>query len=170
MDLIIAIQLGLNTLLTIANLYYLYSFYKLEHKKFHLMMFGLLQVCFAMVIAACWIYTEYLKEQSNKALYYTGDGLWHISQILNNMVHSLFVIKLWVISRKLAQSIDNKAIVLLVAQLVSCALFELPTILYDNIVSIHQIAWMPFFANAVDSIPLFSIAFILIDSFLTMKT
>jgi hypothetical protein len=128
-------------------------------------MFVLLQVCFAMAIAACLSITEYLKEQSNIALYYTADGLMQVSYILNNMVHSLFVIKLWVISRKLAQSIDNKAIVLLVAQLVSCALFELPSILWDNIVSIHQIAWMLFFADAVGSIPLFSIAFILIDSF-----
>jgi MFS-type transporter involved in bile tolerance (Atg22 family) len=76
MNLIIAIQLGLNTLLTIANLYYLYSFYKLELKKFHLMMFGMLQVCFAMVIAAYLISIELLKEQSNKALYFTGDGLY----------------------------------------------------------------------------------------------
>ena len=59
-----------------ANFYYLYSFYKLENKKFHLMMFGLLQVCFAMVIAACWIFIELLKEQSNKALYYTSDGFY----------------------------------------------------------------------------------------------
>jgi hypothetical protein len=67
MDLETGIQLGLYTCLIIANFYYLYSFYRLENKRFHQMMFGLLQVCFAMAIVAYLIYVEYLKEQSNIA-------------------------------------------------------------------------------------------------------
>jgi hypothetical protein len=75
MELFTAIQLGLYSFLFMANFYYLYSFHKLENKKFHLMMFGLLQVCFAMAIAGYLFYVEYLKEQSKIVLYFTALGL-----------------------------------------------------------------------------------------------
>jgi hypothetical protein len=86
-------------------------------------MFGLLQVCFTLAIVGFCIESEFDKDPSDITLFYYAVIFCEISIVLDQMAHSLFAVKMWVISRKLEDSIDNKAYVLLVAQLVSCALF-----------------------------------------------
>ncbi len=89
----------LYTSLSIFNFtYLLIRIIKLNQKKFHFLMFGILQTCYC-----CYI-LEYVTVDYNYTFAFCFNEFWYLS---NEMVHSIFAIKYWVLSRKISEFVTK---------------------------------------------------------------
>lgn len=127
----IAVQatfLAVNIILTFSNMYYyLYRrILKLDNRRFHLMMFILIQVSFSAEIIFIGLYiTQLCNNQSYDVLMY---GTFAVSWMIQNIVHSIFATKYWVVSRKVNELMSmkndpwlwHKSVVLLYGQIAFC--------------------------------------------------
>ena len=88
--------------LTILNFWYLITrIRKLEQKCFHLTMFLLLQICYSSYILE---YIIYLTFTNYLAIVLTYNTFY----LTNEIVHSIFVIKYWALSKKISSVVQNK--------------------------------------------------------------
>ena len=98
----------LYSIATMANFVYLYRIMKLEQKRFHLMMFLILQICYFSYI------TEYaiIYFLLHNGYEFTGnlvvDWSGNIWYLMMNIAHSIFVIKYFVISLKICETMKEE--------------------------------------------------------------
>lgn len=159
------------SILSLINIYYFVArIIKLEYKNFHILMFVLLQICYTTYIAE-WviIYIQHSFEKSNIAYY-----LSIISFSANELLHSVFVCKFWLISRKINnvihktfdELVDIKALVLLIgllAVIISSIVLE---IIQNNDSNAFNNAYL---VTAYYSLPPFLNIAILSHSFFTLR-
>lgn len=160
------------SLLSLVNIYYFVArIRKLDHKSFHLTMFVLLQICYTTYIAEWAIIYQANNYAPSNIPYYLST----ISFSANELLHSIFVCKFWLLSRKINNvmhktidsTLDKQAKVLLIvllAVIISSIVLETINNNYPNV-----------FMNNADIItgyyclpPFLNIA-VLSHSYLTLK-
>ena len=100
----------LYSIATIANFVYLYCIMKLEQKRFHIMMFLILQICyFSYITEYSIIYFvvhngfEFIGKLNIVAEW--SGNIWYL---MMNIAHSIFVIKYFVISLKICETMKEE--------------------------------------------------------------
>ena len=86
-----------------VNLWYLSYICKLDNKKFHLMMFCSLQVCYFLRISQFSV--QFI---THTYISISSTILYTLSFMLTMIIHSIFVIKYWVLSKKIFSVISNQ--------------------------------------------------------------
>ena len=77
---------------------------KLEQKNFHIMMFVILQISYIALITE-WIITYNYGYPNENLMIYVCAFIWELTMLI---AHSIFVIKYYIISLKIAELLNNK--------------------------------------------------------------
>jgi hypothetical protein len=102
----------LNTIQIFTNLVYLFKYIvKLDQKRFHYLMVALLTGYAIFNLGYCvtfllMYYTNFTLQQDMK-LYYSGNWFYTIGTTQEYLAHSIFVIKYWVVAKKVTSIVTN---------------------------------------------------------------
>jgi hypothetical protein len=95
------------------------------------------------------------------------------ANVLDYSVHSIFVVKYWVIAKKLQypdQNVETKSKLVYYGQLVLCVLAVIPQTYYGCHVSkLGSNIWLHHFVAVWCSVPAFTITILLVDAFVSMS-
>ena len=131
------------SLLSAFNLYYAYYILRLQSKQFHFMMFLMLQTCFVFMLVQIKLFATALQlyNEGGDFMYFwkLSQGLYTLFWFFDSLVHIIFAMKYWILSRKVMVVYSNqqhdpkfelKAKILYIFQIVNLVAASLTYFLY----------------------------------------
>lgn len=154
-------------ILILLNIYYLFQLLKLKNKAFHLLMFTLLQSCY-MCFIICYIFAW---QGSTNGYLILECPYW----FFEGLAHLVFVIKYWVLARKLQEirtSKVDKYLPLKLYTIVAVSLLFLTTgtIIFAFDFLYNNIEWIYYCDVVIEAVPGWIVVALIIDAFSKMQT